>query len=228
MGITALDAAGLNRLFITHLHSDHTVGLADFIFTPAVLERKGTLEIYGPAGTKKMTGHIVQAYKEDMDLRINGLEMGNAKSYAVNVHEMKEGLIYSDSNIVVKAFRVNHGSWKEAYGFRFETRDKIIVVSGDCTYSENLVRNAEGCDILVHEVYSMEGLSGREKKWKDYHTVFHTSTEQLAAIANKLKPRKLVLTHQLLWSSNKEDLLKEISKSYSGKIIYGNDLDIIE
>jgi ribonuclease Z len=225
-GIPSLAASKLKRLFITHLHSDHTTGYADFILTPAVLERDGPLEVYGPKGLQLMTENILAAYKEDIDIRLLGLEHGSPLAYKVNVHEVKEGIIYKDSNLLVKAFKVPHGSWPEAYGYRFETKDKVIVVSGDCTYSENLIKNAQGCDILVHEVYSMEGFAKRDKKWQAYHSVFHTSTSQLADIANKVKPKLLVLTHQLLWGATNESMLREIQQHYGGKVAYGNDLDI--
>ncbi|MEO7531586.1 MAG: MBL fold metallo-hydrolase [Sediminibacterium sp.] len=226
-GIKGLEASQLRKLFITHLHSDHTTGYPDFIFTPAVLDRNAPLEVYGPKGLRSMTDHIMQAYKEDMDIRINGLEYGNAEGYKVNVHEIIPGIIYKDSNITVKAFRVKHGSWSEAFGFRFETPDKVIVVSGDCTYSEELVANAKDCDILIHEVYSMEGLAKREKRWQNYHSTFHTSTAQLAEIANQVKPKILVLIHQLLFGSTEKNLLNEIKRNYSGKVINGKDLDIL-
>ncbi len=223
--IPSLKATSLRKLFITHLHSDHTVGYPDFIFTPAVLDRNAPLEVYGPKGLQSMTDHILKAWQADMDIRIKGLEYGNAEGYRVNVHEIKPGIVYKDSNVTVKAFFVKHGSWEEAYGYRFETPDKVIVISGDCTYSEELVANAKGCDILVHEVYSMEGLAKREKRWQDYHSAFHTSTKQLADIANKVKPGKLVLIHQLLFGMPKESLLLEIKDSYKGEVVYGNDLD---
>ncbi len=226
-GIKGLESSQLKKLFITHLHSDHTAGYADFIFTPAVLDRNEPLEVFGPKGLQNMTDHLLQAYKEDMDIRIHGLEYGNAKGYTVNVHQIEPGVIYKDSNIIVKAFRVKHGAWPEAFGYRFETKDKTIVVSGDCTFSEELIANAKDCDILVHEVYSMEGLAKREQRWKDYHSTFHTSTQQLASIANTVKPKILVLIHQLLFGSTPESLMKEIRQYYSGVVMYGNDLDIV-
>jgi ribonuclease BN (tRNA processing enzyme) len=225
-GIAALKAAELKKLFITHLHSDHTLGLADFIFTPAVLERDKSLEIFGPAGTNDMTQHIRMAYQQDIDIRLNGLEKGNPVSYQVRVHEINEGVVYRDSNIVVTAFKVDHGAWPNAFGYRFETKDKVIVISGDATYSENLVKYAQNCDWLVHEIYSAAALSKREQRWKDYHSRFHTSPEQLAKIANTIRPKQVILTHQLLWSSTKEGLLDEIRKYYTGTVVYGNDLDI--
>jgi len=224
-GIPALKPAQLTHLFITHLHSDHTVGYPDFILTPAVLRRNGALEVYGPKGLQSMTDYLLKAYKEDIDIRLNGLENGKPAGYKVNVHEIKEGVIYRDSNIVVKAFNVHHGSWPQAFGYRFETKDKTIVVSGDCTYDENLIKNAIGCDILIHEVYSLEGFLKLPKADRDYHAVFHTSTEQVAAIANKVKPKLLILTHQLLFGSTAGKILQEVKSRYNGKVAYGNDLD---
>lgn len=225
-GVDGLAAPLLRTLFITHLHSDHTIGLADFLLTPAVLERKGNSRVYGPAGIKNMTSHILAAYKEDIDTRISGLEKGDPKAYEVDVREVRSGIVYSDSNVTVTAFRVEHGSWKDAYGYKFETPDKTIVVSGDCTFSEELIKNAMGCDILVHEVYSEEGFAKRTPKWQAYHSKFHTSTSQLAEIAKRVKPKLLVLTHQLIWTSTEEKLLEEITSRYNGKVVSAHDLDV--
>lgn len=225
-GIKGLEVSKLNRLFITHLHSDHTSGLSDFILTPAVIGRNESLKVFGPKGSKKMVNHLMKAYSEDIDLRINGLEHGDAKSYSIQTTEIAEGIIYKDTNVTVKAFKVNHGSWKEAFGYRFETKDKVIVVSGDCTYSENLIANSKDCDILIHEVYSQEGFDKRTPQWKAYHSQFHTSTKQLAAIANIVQPKLLLLTHQLIWTSTEEKMIQEIMNDYKGKVISGHDLDI--
>src|ERR1700743_523868 len=140
--IPSLKPAGVTHLFITHLHSDHTIGYPDFILTPAVLRRNGPLEVYGPKGLQNMTDHLLQAYKEDINIRLNGLEHGKPSGYKVNVHEITEGEIYKDTNVVVTAFKVHHGTWPQAFGYRFKTKDKTIVVSGDCTYDENLIKYA--------------------------------------------------------------------------------------
>jgi len=224
-GIPSLKPAQLTRLFITHLHSDHTIGYPDFILTPAVLRRNGSLEVYGPKGLQSMTNYLLKAYREDINTRLNGLEHGQPASYKVNVHEITQGVIYRDSNIVITAFNVHHGSWPQPFGYRFETKDKTIVVSGDCTYDDNLIRNAMNCDILIHEVYSSEGFSKLSPTDQAYHSVFHTSSQQLAAIANKVKPKLLILTHQLLFGSTKESVLQEIKRLYNGEVAYGNDLD---
>jgi ribonuclease BN (tRNA processing enzyme) len=225
-GFPSLEAAQLKTLFITHLHSDHTIGLADIILTPAVLDRNAPINIYGPIGSKKMTDDLMSAYKEDIAIRINGLEKGDAIAYQVYTNEIKEGQIYKDSNLTVTAFNVNHGQWDNAFGFVFQTKDKKIVISGDCTYSENLIKYAKDCDILVHEVYSDAGLKKRTQRWRDYHSTFHTSTYQLADIANQVKPKLLILNHQLTFGTTLQSLLDELKSKYAGPVMNGADLDV--
>jgi ribonuclease BN (tRNA processing enzyme) len=218
-------ASDLSRLFITHLHSDHTLGYADFLLTPGVLERKETLQVYGPRGTTEMDKHIRAAYAQDYSIRIFGLEKGDSLAYRSTVTEIAPGIVYKDANVTVTAFRVDHGGWKEAFGYTFVTPDKVIVVSGDCTYSESILEQCQGCDVLIHEVYSEDGYSRRPAKWKTYHADFHTSSSQLAELASKAKPKLLVLYHQLIWDSTEEKLLKEVQSTYAGAVVSGKDLD---
>lgn len=224
----ALAASQLKRLFITHLHTDHTVGYTDMIFTPAVLDRNEPLIVYGPKGVRSMTHHLLKAYKEDIAIRVNGLEMGNASAYKVDVHEIEPGLVYQDELVKVFAFRVDHGSWKHAFGYRFETPDKVIVISGDATYSPTLIENAKNCDILVHELFSQIGLDKREERWKRYHSTFHTSPSQVADIANTVKPKLLVLTHLLFFGESMETLMGELKNKYTGPIAMAADLDVYD
>ena len=226
LGFPSLEAAQLKTLFITHLHSDHTIGLADIILTPAVLDRNAPIRIYGPVGSKKMTDDLMSAYKEDIAIRINGLEKGDAIAYQVYTNEIKEGQIYKDSNLTVTAFNVQHGQWDNAFGFVFQTKDKKIVISGVGTYSENLIKYAKDCDILVHEVYSDAGLKKRTQRWQDYHSTFHTSTYQLADIANQVKPKLLILNHQLTFGTSLQSLLDELKSKYAGPVVNGADLDV--
>ncbi|MFQ6113369.1 MAG: MBL fold metallo-hydrolase [bacterium] len=225
-GIEGLAVHNLKHAFVTHLHSDHTVGYPDLIFTPWVLERDEPLEVYGPGGIKAMTEHILKAYEEDINIRINGLEPANTEGYKVNAHEIEPGLVYQDENVTVRAFVVTHGSWPQAFGYRFETPDRTIVISGDTVPSESIAENCQGCDVLIHEVYSQAAFEKLPAEWQRYHASFHTSSIELAEIAAKAKPGLLILYHQLLWGAKEEDLLKEIRKIYNGKVVYGNDLDV--
>jgi ribonuclease BN (tRNA processing enzyme) len=228
-GIVGLAVPKLKTAFITHLHSDHTLGYSDLILSPWVLGRKDPLEVYGPAGLKAMTDHLLAAYSEDIDIRTNGLEHGNRTGYKVNAHEIKPGVVYKDENVTVKAFLVHHGSWKEAYGYRFETPDKVIVLSGDCAPSPSVIEHCAGCDVLLHEVYTQLGYDESKPDWRKYITNFHTSTKELAELATKAKPKLLVLYHQMFFGGEKdteEGLLKEMHESYPGKVVSAHDLDV--
>ncbi len=220
-----INANQLSRLFITHLHSDHTTGYADFVFTPAVVNRKEPLRVFGPKGIAFFNNHIQQAYSEDYKIRITGLEKGDSMAYKVLVNEIVEGVVFKDERVTVTAFLVKHGSWPQAFGYKFVTPDRTVVISGDCTYTEEIIQQCNGCDVLVHEVYSEDGYSRRSPQWKAYHADFHTSSSQLAVIANKAKPKLLVLTHQLIWDSTEEKLLEEIKSRYQGKVVSAKDLD---
>jgi ribonuclease Z len=212
--------------FATHLHSDHTLGFADLIFSPWTLERKEPLQVYGPKGIKAMAEHLLKAYEQDIDIRLRGGEPSNKTGYQVVAHEIEPGVVYKDQNVTVKAFRVAHGSWREAFGYRFETPDRVIVISGDCAPSQSVIDNCNGCDVLIHEVYSQIGFVKREPEWQAYHSRYHTSAPQLAEIATKAKPGLLILYHQLFWGTSEEDLLKEVQTVYKGKVVSGRDLDV--
>jgi ribonuclease BN (tRNA processing enzyme) len=103
-GIKALEPTNLRIAFLTHLHADHTLGLADLILTPWIMGRKEPLELYGPVGTRAMVGHLLEAYDADIKTRTEGLEHSNRTGYKVNVHEITPGVVYKDANVTVKAF----------------------------------------------------------------------------------------------------------------------------
>jgi ribonuclease BN (tRNA processing enzyme) len=225
-GVRALGAARLSRAFATHLHSDHTLGLADLIFTPWVLEREAPLAVYGPRGLKAMANHLVEAYAEDIRIRsIGGEPAHKYDPRIVNVHEIASGPVYRDERVTVTAFPVSHGA-AQAFGYRFQTADRSIVISGDTGADSRIEDQCRGCDVLVHEVYSEAGLPSRPPAWQAYHKRYHTSSRQLGAIAARAKPGLLVLYHQLMWTSNEEELLKEVRSVYDGKVVSAHDLDV--
>lgn len=220
------DVSAITRAFLTHLHSDHTTGYPDLILTPWVLERSEPLQVYGPKGLEKMTKHILEAYTADIKLRRDGKEGANDLGWRVEVHEIEGGTIYRDENVTVEAFPVPHGSWRQAFGFKFSTPDRTVCISGDCTPSEKLVEACRGVDILIHEVYSQQGFEGRDPHWQAYHSSFHTSTLELAEIATKVKPGLLILYHQLYWGTTDDDLLEEVRSKYKGEVVSAKDLEI--
>jgi len=226
-GIKALAATKLTRAFATHLHSDHTLGLADLILTPWILERPTPLTLYGPRGLRAMTDHLIAAYADDLRIRTRGGEPRHQHDpRAVSVHEIGPGIVYRDERVTVTAFAVMHGAWERAFGYRFQTPDRTIVISGDTGPESHIEDQCRRCDVLVHEVYSESGFAKRPPEWQAYHARYHTSTRQLGAIATRAQPGLLVLYHQLIWSSTEEELLKEVRATYDGKVVSAHDLDV--
>jgi len=226
--IPALAPAKLGLLFLTHLHSDHTLGLPDLIFSPWTLGRREPLEIFGPSGTREMAGHIEAAWRADIDIRIHGLEHANDTGYKVIVHEIEPGFVYHDGALTITAIPVHHGSWPHAYAYRIQTPDRVIVISGDCAPSPSLIEACNGCDILLHEVYATAGQEQRAERWTRYLHEFHTSTDELADIATKAHPKLLVLYHQVFPAAapTPEALLGEVRRTYKGAVVSGSDLDV--
>lgn len=227
--IPALTPKNLKVVFATHLHSDHTAGLSDLYLTPAVEGRPGALELYGPPGIAAMAAHIQAAYVKDVAIRTEGLEHGNHAAYKINAHEIKPGLVYQDANVKVTAFAVAHGTWDFSYGYRFETADRSIVISGDTAPTQAIARACHGCDLLLHEVYSTAWFQERTPAWQKYHSTFHTSTTALAEIAKAAKAKQLVLYHQLFRPADNVDevLIDELRKAgYAGPVASAHDLDV--
>src|SRR5689334_22177220 len=175
----ALAMPKLKIAFLTHLHSDHTVGLPDLMLSPWVLERTAPLEVYGPPGTQKMVGHLQAAYAEDIDIRLHGGEPSNKTGYVTKARDVLPGVVYRDSLVKVTAFAVPHGKWPHAYGYRFDTPDRSIVLSGDTSPSDAVAKACNGCSVLVHEVISSKSLESYPPVWQTYHRAFHTPSRAL-------------------------------------------------
>jgi ribonuclease BN (tRNA processing enzyme) len=224
--LSALAPPKLRRVFITHLHSDHTAGLPDLLLTPWVLERTSPLEVFGPPRTKRMVDLIADAYADDIRVRLTGGEPSNKTGYRAVARDVAPGVVYRDSNVTVTAFEVSHGSWEAAYGYVFQTRDRKIVISGDTGPTDAVVQACDGCDVLVHEVYSAERLKTRPADWQAYHSRFHTSGYQLGDIATRARATMVLLDHQLFWGADDAELIREVSTRYAGMVLSARDLGV--
>ena len=224
--VEGLDVKNIRHAFLTHLHSDHSVGYPDIIFTPWTLGRDKPLEVYGPEGTVAMTKHILAAWGEDIRYRLYGLEPTNNQGWRVNAHDISAGIVYKDENVTVEAFPVRHGSWPNAFGYKFTTPDRVIVISGDAAPSESVEEHSIDADILIHEVYSAAGLEKRETFWQTYHSNNHTSAVELGKIAGRAKPKLLILYHILFFGSDEEQIIEEVERNFDGEVVMARDLDV--
>ena len=225
--VKGLAVENIKHAFLTHLHSDHTVGLPDLILTAWTVGRDEPLKLFGPEGTKHMADKVLEAYEQDIRYRLYSEQPANNEGWRVETHEIREtGLVFEDHNVKVEAFRVPHGSWPEAWGYRFTTPDMVIVISGDTAPSDVLKQYSQGADVLIHEVYSEEGFAKKEPQWQKYHAKNHTSTSELGRLASEVKPKLLILYHQLLWGSTHETLIDEVKSEFSGTVVSARDLDV--
>lgn len=227
LAAAGLPTDGVTAAFITHLHSDHVLGLADLIFTSWVVGRSRPFPLYGPHGLGQMVEHLYSAFQEGIQIRTEGVEHESRDGYRVTVHEIAPGVVYDSGGVRVTAFLVNHGEWREAYGYRFDTPGRSIVLSGDTRPSEELVRMATGVDLLIHEVQpsdSTRAPRGRNATdWARYVAQYHTTALQLGVLAAQAGPRLLVVYHYGR-QVGADQLLADIRRSFSGPVVFAVDL----
>jgi ribonuclease BN (tRNA processing enzyme) len=244
-GITAVEPGNLKVAFVTHLHSDHTAGYSDLILTGWISGRTVPLDVYGPTGLQSMTEHILQAYRIDIETRTN--PEGNQRRFPdgakVNAHDIKPGIVYRDDRVTVTAFATKHAM--ESYGYRFDTPDRSIVISGDTNPVEETIKACNGCDVLVHEAQPLELLAKMPESMQAFDAKYHTTTEQLADLAKRAKPKLLVVYHTVSFPpgiapprllppkgdahalyASPEMLQQEIGSRYQGQFVIGQDLDV--
>jgi len=227
--LTARGVKELGPVFITHLHVDHTIGLAALYryhdFDPSdpsrVLRVDGnkTLTVYGPSGIRELMDHLAAAFSPRAPGAGGG--PGAEPQVQTNVVPLAGGEIYKDPQVIVTAFSVIHKGAGPWYGYRIQTPDRLIVISGDTRPTDAIVKACNGCDILFHEVsavaFGPQGPAGGAQAG-------HTSAAELGEIAKRANPKLLVLYHQAFGYS-KDELIREIAKSFKGKVVYASDLD---
>ncbi len=221
---------GVTALFITHLHSDHTLGYPDLIFTSWVMGRKSPLQAYGPHGLHKMTDHLIAAYEEDIMVRTEGLEHQTRGGYRVEAHEVVAGVIYDSDGVRVRVLTVSHGMWEHAFAYRIDTPDRSVVLSGDTRALESLIDSVSGVDVLVHEVYASSKLKPEPRpggeEWPRYMREYHTSDIELGSLAERIKPKLLVLNHIIRMGATDDELIAGVrAGGYTGEVTVGHDLD---
>jgi len=220
---------GVTALFVTHLHSDHTLGYADLILTSWVMRRRAPLASYGPNGLRRMTDHLMSAYREDIRIRTEGLERELPYAWSVAVQEIQPGVVYDSAGVRVTAISVPHGGWPEAFAYRLDSPDRSVVISGDTKYSDEIARASEGVDVLVHEVYPAHRVAPEDRPggefWPQYMKEYHTSDRELGQLAALAKPKLLLLTHIVRMGASNEEIVDGIRKGgFKGSVIVGEDL----
>ena len=219
--------ADITAMFLTHHHSDHVVGFPDLWLTGWIGrpwgKRNTPLQIWGPEGTKQMMEHLPQAFAVDIRVRRRNYSPEGVQLVA---HEIGEGPVFENDGIKISAFEVDHGGEElPAFGYRIDYEDRSAVLSGDTTFNENLIRHAQGADLLVHEVTAATGSAAESPEQLKRIGSNHTTPEQAGEVFARVKPKLAVYNHLLLFGGARaEDLIPATRAKYAGPLIVGEDL----
>jgi ribonuclease Z len=218
-------------IFLTHLHSDHVVGLPDLWLTGWLIPpgRSVPLHVWGPRGTTKMMSHLEQAYEYDIRIRLYD-DRAAPDGVVLLAADIVEGVVYDKGGVKVTAFQVDHAPITPAFGYRIDYAGRSVVLSGDTRVSENLIRYAQGVDLLIHEVASAAtferlGISAERTKSVMDH---HVTPEQAGMVFTRAKPKLAVYSHIVLPEATEQDLIPPTRKTYAGPLELGEDLMVIE
>jgi ribonuclease Z len=213
-------------VFLTHLHSDHTIDYAELSAT-LWWRSRAQLSAWGPVGLEQMTNAMYEMMAPDTALRTGGAQpVQDSAAKKIKVTEIEEGIVLQKDDLTVEAFAVNHGKIKPAFGYKITTGDRTIVISGDTSYSEKLLEMSRGVDLLFHEVISDSGLNTTPEVWQQYHKSSHTLASELGRLASEAKPGLLVLYHGLFYGVPERTIVDEVKVTYDDKVVLADDLDI--
>lgn len=219
----------IDALFVTHLHSDHVVGIPDLWLTGWARGRKVPLQVWGPDGTKAMMLHLAEAYQFDIQIRQIDDKLP-LPGVTVVADDVQQGVVYDRAGIKVTAFLVDHGVVKPALGYRIDFAGHSVVLSGDTRYSENLIRFSQKVDVVIHEVIDPDSFRAKNPSMSTERLQaivgHHTTAEQAGTIFTQVKPKLAVYSH--IVPGDSADLVSLTRKTYSGPLEVGEDLMSLE
>ena len=220
----------ITGIFLTHHHSDHLVGFTDLWLTGWIGRPWGIrtmpLKVWGPVGTHQLVEHLPLAFSTDIRVRSHSYPPDGVKLQST---EIKEGIVHQTGGVTITAFEVDHGGEQlDAFGYRIDYNGRSAVLSGDTTFNENLIRHAQGVDLLVLEVTHGMG-DGFERPNLERIRRNHTVPEDAGVVFSRTRPKLAVYTHILLFGdATAEDLIPATRSSYDGPLVVGEDLMRLE
>ena len=225
----------VDKVFLTHMHSDHLVGLPDLWLTAWILGRKTPLRVWGPKGTQNMMHHLEQAFQPDIILRRDLDELLPQSGIDFVVEEVQEDYVYEENGVKITTFDVDHYPVVPAYGFRVDYDGRSVVLSGDTRRCENLVKYAQRTHLLIHEVIAPEAFKARTTGWFSRERQrkvidHHTTPEQAGEIFSQVQPKLAVYSHIIptRWEGMMKELTEDTRKTCSGAFEVGHDLMAFE
>jgi ribonuclease Z len=225
---SAAFVSGVTAVVLTHLHSDHVVGLPDLWLTGWMFGRAVPLEVLGPAGTRELAAGLERAYAFDVRMRRDVDERLSAPGAELRARDVEPGVVLERNGVTVTAFAVDHGPVAPAFGYRVDYAGRSVVFSGDTRYTEAMIAASKGADVIVHEVVSPE-VERRRARVKDPAVLEriiarHTTPEQAGRIFSAVKPRLAVYSHIVPSPATAADLIGPTRRTWSGRLAVGYDL----
>ena len=222
----------VDTLFLTHLHSDHVVGIPDLLLTGWIVgRRESAFRVWGPQGTQRMMMLLEQAFEFDIRIR-RSHERAHPAGIVVVARDIVEGVIHEAGGVKVTAFEVDHDPVKPAFGFRIDHGGRSVVLSGDTRVSPNLIRHAQGVDLLVHEVVVPASLRrtypNAPADIVSRIVSYHVTPEQAGEVFARTKPSLAVYSHVVLPNATADEIMTGTRTTYAGAVEIGEDLMTIE
>ncbi len=214
--------ANADKIFITHLHSDHVIDLPDIFITGWTFGRRMPLRIWGPKGTKQMMFHIDKAFEWDLKYRSNR----RRSRPDVQATDVVQGVVFDEDGVKVTAFDVDHWpprfgpearSEFPALGYRVDYNGRSMVISGDTRFSENLIKFSKGVDLLIHEVHVTRRKDGGRRG------AHHTGPDETGIVFNRVKPKLAVYSHIIWGRGSEQELIRVTPQIYKGPLVVGNE-----
>ena len=226
------DYPRVDRLFLTHLHSDHLVGIPDLWLTGWIMGRNTPFRVWGPNGSADMMAHLQRAFAADIHIRRDLDELLPQSGIDVVAQDVAEGFEYRENGVAVSAFDVDHRPVTPAFGYRIEYGGRVVVLSGDTRPSDNLVRHSQGADLLIHEVIAPQWFMARSAHMTDHHrrqvVAHHTTPQQAGEIFSRINPALAVYSHVIGGPEADAEILEGTRATYGGDVAIGRDLMRIE
>ena len=223
----------LRHIFITHQHSDHNLDYGNLIQLAWAVGLETRVDTWGPPPLETMTRLFLRLNDYDIQIRIKD-EAYPPLAPLVHPHDLTQGgVVLDEAGVKVTAALVHHPPVEPAFAYRFDTPDRSIVISGDTTYSENLIELAKGADVLVHEAMHMKGVERLVARvpnhplLRQHLLASHTPVEDVGRVAQAAGVKLLVLSHLVPAddpSITDEMWIEGARVHFRGRVIVGTDL----
>lgn len=216
-----------DKVFVTHMHYDHIIGLPDLLLSGWLFGRRTPLRVWGPEGIVEHLEGIESIYHADINRRHThtSIPIEGAEFTAVVI---KPGTVYENDGLRVVAIQVDHGAVHPAFAYRVEYRKRVLLISGDTKYSKALSQSGVGADVIIHEVAAASESLYKTNESLRRILAYHTSIDGLTRILNETKPRLALLTHVLAFGISKEEIMTRVGSAYVGDVRIAEDLVAVD